>query len=95
MRRTVIVSAASMLLGCVHQTVHEYCTENAARYRDYDQCYAECSASGACTNRGARQLGAVLNGMGAGLAQTPPPPQPAPTQCISTVNGQQVYTTCQ
>ena len=42
MKRAALLLA---LTGCVGvQTIHEYCTANAARYRDYDQCYAERQA---------------------------------------------------
>jgi hypothetical protein len=46
MRKLLLIPLVLVLNACATATIHEVCSEPqvAARYKDYDQCYAEVTA---------------------------------------------------
>ena len=78
-------------------TVHEYCSvpENAAKYRDYDQCYEETQKNGGNLSFGTKMrmgVGKALQGAGDGLKNS----SKKNINCISSTDPYgNTYTNCQ
>jgi uncharacterized protein YceK len=77
MKSILLAFSFLALSGCA--TVHEQCMKPsiAAKYRDYDQCYAERSAE-------AEQRRQAWSHMGDGLQNASRQPQRQPTSCVTT-----------
>lgn len=47
MKKILTILLMGLVSGCAHKSIHEKCSdaEILGHYRDYDQCYAEESAS--------------------------------------------------
>jgi hypothetical protein len=72
MKNKVLLLILFVISSCSSMTVHEYCTvpENAAKYKDYDQCYEVAQRTGANLSVGTKMrmgLGKTLQGAGQGL----------------------------
>lgn len=86
MKTRIAAIALLSLLGCAHQTVHDYCVENSAHYSNYDECYAERSQDVA---RRKAALKNAFQSFGQGVQGNS-----TSTSCTSQTYGANTYTNC-
>ena len=41
MKVVLFLILAPMMVGCAHQSVHDYCVKHVSEYKDYDECHAD------------------------------------------------------